>query len=57
MNGLFEFLKTSRLKETNKCPNSYANNDQIKYGSGIYLTREEEKERQISWEDDDNAES
>ncbi len=47
----------NRLKETNKCPNSYANNDQIKYGSGIYLTREEEKERQISWEDDDNAES
>ena len=45
-----------RLDEIKKQPNSYADSDQIKYGSGIYLTREDEKEHQISWEDEDNAE-
>jgi len=44
-----------RLTETKKLPNSYADSEQIKYGSGIYLTREEELEHQISWEDEDNA--
>lgn len=46
-----------RLTETKKLPNSYADSEQIKYGSGIYLTREEELEHQISWEDEDNAKS
>lgn len=46
-----------RLSETKKLPNSYADSEQIKYGSGIYLTREEELEHQISWEDEDNAKS
>lgn len=44
-----------RLIEIKKQPNSYADSDQIKYGSGIYLTREDELEHQISWEDEDNA--
>lgn len=44
-----------RLKETKKQPNSHADSDQIRYGSGIYLTREDESEHQISWEDEDNA--
>lgn len=46
-----------RLSETKKQPNSYADSEQIKYGAGIYLTREDEVEHQISWEDEDNAES
>lgn len=46
-----------RLGETKKQTNSYADSDQIKYGAGIYLTREDETECQISWEDEDNAES
>lgn len=46
-----------RLSETKRQPNSYADSEQIKYGSGIYLTREDELEHQISWEDEDNAES
>lgn len=46
-----------RLSEIKKLPNSYADSEQIKYGSGIYLTREEELEHQISWEDEDNAKS
>ena len=44
-----------RLVETKKQSNSYADSDQIKYGSGIYLTRADEAEHQISWEDKDNA--
>ena len=44
-----------RLLETKKRQNSYADNDQIKYGVEIYLTRKEETEHQISWEDNDNA--
>lgn len=46
-----------RLEETKSKTNSYAASDQIKYGSGIYLTRSEEQENQISWEDEDNAKS
>lgn len=46
-----------RLNETKKQSNSYADSEQIKYGSGIYLTREDESEHQISWEDEDNAKS
>lgn len=34
--------------------NSYAESDELKTGSGVYLTREEETERQISWEDESN---
>lgn len=44
-----------RLSEIKKLSNSHADSEQIKYGSGIYLTREEELEHQISWEDEDNA--
>lgn len=44
-----------RLVETKKQSNSYADSEQIKYGSGIYLTRADETEHQISWEDEDNA--
>lgn len=46
-----------RLNETKKQSNSYADSEQIKYGAGIYLTREDEQEHQISWEDEDNAEA
>ncbi|WP_227994944.1 hypothetical protein [Oceanobacillus sp. CFH 90083] len=45
----------NRLEETKKNPNSYAVNNQIKYGSSIYLTKEDVGENQISWEDDENA--
>ena len=44
-----------RLNETKRQSNSYADSDQIKYGAGIYLTREDEQEHQISWEDQDNG--
>lgn len=36
-------------------PNSYAENEQIRYGAGIYLTRENIDKNQISWEDEQNA--
>lgn len=42
----------NRLAETKNKSNKYARNNQIKYGSGIYLTRAEEIENQISWEDE-----
>ncbi|WP_205601084.1 hypothetical protein [Virgibacillus sp. Bac330] len=45
----------NRLEKTQKYPNSYAENDQIKYGSSIHLTKEGIGENQISWEDDENA--
>lgn len=45
----------NRLDETKKLTNTYTKNEQIKYGSGIYLSREDEKKRQISWEDEENA--
>ena len=34
--------------------NSYADSAELKMGSGVYLTREEEVEKQISWEDESN---
>lgn len=43
--------------EIKKKSNTYAVNEQIKYGSEIYLTRDEEKERQISWKDEENEKS
>lgn len=46
-----------RLNETKKQPNSHAESDQIRYGSSIHLTRDEEKDHQISWEDADNEKS
>ena len=46
-----------RLSATKELSNSYADSEQVKYGSGIYLTREDEREHQISWEDEDNAKS
>jgi|SRR5690625_1528128 len=45
----------NRLAKTQKYPNSHAENDQIKYGSSIHLTKEDIGENQISWEDDENA--
>ena len=43
----------NRLIEVKDKPNSYAHNEQIKYGAAIYLTRADiEEERQISWKDD-----
>ena len=45
----------NRLEETKKYPNSYAQNDQIKYGASIHLTKENIGEKQISWEDNENA--
>lgn len=45
----------NRLEKTQRYPNSHAENDQIKYGSSIYLTKEDIGENQISWEDDENA--
>lgn len=46
-----------RLNETQSKTNSHAYSEQVKFGSSIYLTRDEENEQQISWEDGDNAES
>ncbi len=45
----------NRFFGTQEQSNSYADCEQIKNGSSIYLTREGELERQISWEDKDNA--
>lgn len=50
-------LPYNRLEETKKMPNSHAENEQIRYGCGIYLTREDIADRQISWEDEQNAKS
>lgn len=45
-----------RLEETKKRSNSYAINEQIRYGACIYLTREDiEDGKKISWEEDENA--
>lgn len=41
-----------RLIEINKKSNSYATNEQIKFGSSIYLTRDAEVDRLISWKDE-----
>lgn len=48
-----EDMPIKRLYETQKQSNSYAENEHIKWGSSIYLTSDEEKEYQISWEDED----
>ncbi len=45
----------NRLDETKNMSNSHAENEQIKYGSGIYLTGEDIEKNQISWEDEQNA--
>ena len=42
----------NRLIEINKKSNSYATNEQIKFGSSIYLTRDAEVDRLISWKDE-----
>lgn len=48
-------IPRNRLNETKKMENSYSNSTQIKYGSLIYLTREDvDEERQISWKDEEN---
>lgn len=41
-----------RLRKTKEKSNGYTDQEPIKYGSLIYLTRENEEERQISWKDD-----
>lgn len=61
----FKMIKTKLQIEQNDKPenrffkfyeqgNSYADSAELKMGSGIYLTREEEVEKQISWEDESN---
>ncbi|AVQ37749.1 hypothetical protein C7M56_03245 [Clostridium botulinum] len=43
----------NRLSDTKSRSNSYASNEQIKYGAAVYLTRADiEEEKQISWKDD-----
>lgn len=43
----------NRLNDIKSRSNSYAPNEQIRYGSAIYLTRDDiEKEKQISWKED-----
>jgi hypothetical protein len=43
----------NRLSDTKSRTNSYAPNEQIRYGAAIYLTRADiEEEKQISWKDD-----
>lgn len=46
----------NRLEETKQQGNSFADSEQIKYGSSIYLTRDKEDEydKQISWKDENN---
>lgn len=61
----FKMIKTKLQIDQNDKPenrffkfyeqgNNYADSDELKMGSGIYLTREEEVEKQISWEDESN---
>lgn len=47
----------NRLEETKKQSNSHADNEQLRFGSGIFLTREEMEDIQISWEDEENEKS
>lgn len=43
----------NRLDETKQRANSYASNEQIKYGACIYLTREDiEDDKKVSWEEE-----
>lgn len=44
-----------RLRGTKEQPNSFTENEQIKYGSAICLTKEGIGKHQISWKDEDNA--
>ncbi|SDQ27008.1 hypothetical protein [Virgibacillus salinus] len=44
----------NRLEETKRLSNSYADSEQIRFGSGIYLTKDGIKDIQISWEDEEN---
>ena len=44
----------NRMLNTLKRDNSYAKDDQIRKGSGIYLTGDDIDENQISWSDDEN---
>jgi hypothetical protein len=44
----------NRLEETKKRSNSQTDSEQLKFGSSIYLTKEETEDIQISWEDVDN---
>jgi hypothetical protein len=44
----------NRLEETKKKSNCQADSEQLKFGSSIYLTKEETEDIQISWEDADN---
>ncbi|WP_456364943.1 hypothetical protein [Priestia aryabhattai] len=41
----------NRLEETKKLSNAHAENEQIRYGSSIYLTKDGIEDIQISWED------
>ncbi len=47
----------NRLDGTKKLENSYALNEQIRYGSCIYLTKDEITDIQISWEDEESETS
>lgn len=42
----------NRLEGTKNKDNSYADNEQIKYGAVIYLTKDEIEDNQISWKDE-----
>jgi len=44
----------NRLSATKEKSNSNAENEQIKFGSAIYLTKDDIDEKQISWEDEEN---
>ena len=47
-----EDIPINRLNETKERSNSYAQNEQIRYGAAIYLTRDDiEMEKQISWKE------
>lgn len=43
----------NRLEETKNKGNSYADNDQIKYGVIIHLTKNDTGEKQISWKEEE----
>lgn len=47
-----EDIPINRLNDTKERSNSYAQNDQIRYGAAIYLTRDDiEMDKQISWKE------
>lgn len=46
----------NRYRETTSSENSYAPNEQVRYGSAIFLTGDEiSDDKQISWEDEDET--